>query len=545
MRRIAASASLSRPASCPPNLFARLLEGGIVLIEAMIVLGSGALVHAAAPGAALPNRVAMAAGYVFLLVAGDAMARPPGKRRRGEALRILAAMFVVALLLSSDILASVPALALWGAIAASAISIWRWLVLRFSQTMPRETWPARPVTFIGNSEAAARLLKELEADRWQNIHAVGFFDDRTARPGPLHNQLPYLGTIDGLVSYIHDHELTDVYMALPWSAGKRISTLIDRLRFLPLTVRLVPDATPPALSLDHANNQSHGVVMPTLMVPPFSLLDGFTKRTLDLAVSLGLLVPLAPVFLLIAMAILLDSPGPVFFLQKRTGQFGRSFDIYKFRSLHVASADRAAEALVCKGDFRVTRVGKYLRKYSIDELPQLINVLLGDMSLVGPRPHAPRAKADGRIYTEVMPDYMMRYRVKPGMTGWAQVNGWRGNTDTEEKLRKRVEFDFDYIRNWSFWQDLKILAMTVPSALFPPQTIFEILARAALKKHCFMCLACQSGNVARQLLNLSCFIPMFYLLKQAPAPTARNRCRTRNRSSGWPNRFASRLCSPR
>jgi len=411
----------------------------------------------------------MAASYVFILVAADAAARPPGRRRRGEALRILAAVFVVALLLCGDILATLPALALWALIAASAISAWRWLALHLSHTMPPGTWPARPIAFIGNSEAAARLLNELATDRGQNIRPVGFFDDRAARLGPLHDRLPYLGTIEELVGYIHDHELSDVYMALPWSAGERISVLIDRLRFLPLTVRLVPDATPPALRLGQDHQESQGVVMPTLMVPPFSFVGAFAKRTLDLTVSLGLLIPLAPLLLLTALAIRLDSPGPVFFLQKRTGQFGRSFDIYKFRSLHVASADRGAESLVSKGDARVTRIGKYLRKYSIDELPQLFNVLLGDMSLVGPRPHAPRAKADRRIYAEVMPDYMLRYRVKPGMTGWAQVNGWRGNTDTEEKLRKRVEFDFEYIKTWSFLGDLKILAMTVPSALFPPQ----------------------------------------------------------------------------
>ena len=384
-------------------------------------------------------------------------------------MRILTAVFVVALLLSGHELAKAPALALWAAIAASCHQRVALAGLRLSQTMPPGTWPARPVAFIGNSEAAARLLNELESDPWQNIQPVGFFDDRAARLGPLHDRLPYLGTIDGLVSYIHDNELSDVYMALPWSAGDRISVLIDRLRFLPLTVRLVPDTTPPALRLGQIKNQSQGVVMPTLMVPPFSLMGAAAKRTLDLIASLVLLIPLTPLFLLVALAIRLDSPGPVFFLQKRTGQFGRSFDIYKFRSLHVARADRAAEALVSKGDSRVTRVGKYLRKYSIDELPQIINVLVGDMSLVGPRPHAPRAKADRRIYAEVMPDYMLRYRVKPGMTGWAQVNGWRGNTDTEEKLRKRVEFDFEYIRNWSFLRDLRILVMTVPSALFPPQ----------------------------------------------------------------------------
>jgi Undecaprenyl-phosphate glucose phosphotransferase len=468
MLQITAPTSIVRRTAWTTGIFVRLLEAGILAAEAMMVLASGAIAQALMGAADLPNPIAMAAAYVFLVVASDATARPPSRRRRGEALRILGAVCVVALLLSGHILAGAPGLALWAALAASAISIWRWLALSLSQSIPPESWPARRVAFIGNSAAAARLLSELDADRRQNIQPVGFFDDRAARLGPLHDRLPYLGTIDGLVSYIHDHELSDVYMALPWSAGERISVLIDRLRFLPLTVRLVPDATPPALHLGHAN-QSQGVVMPTLMVPPFSLTGACAKRSLDLAVALGLLIPLAPLFGLVAAAIVLDSPGPVFFLQKRTGQFGRSFNIYKFRSLHTARADGAAEALVCKSDSRVTRVGKYLRKYSVDELPQLINVLLGDMSLVGPRPHAPRAKADRRIYAEVMPDYMLRYRVKPGMTGWAQVNGWRGNTDTEDKLRKRVEFDFEYIKHWSFLRDLRILVMTIPSALFPPK----------------------------------------------------------------------------
>ena len=145
------------------------------------------------------------------------------------------------------------------------------------------------------------------------------------------------------------------------------------------------------------------------------------------------------------------------FRQPRRGQFGRLFSIYKFRSLHTAKADANADTLVTKGDSRVTRVGRFIRKYSIDELPQIINVLKGDMSLVGPRPHAIMAKADGKLYGDVVPNYSLRYRVKPGMTGWAQVNGWRGETDTEEKLRKRVEFDFYYISHWSWRLDLKIL----------------------------------------------------------------------------------------
>jgi len=312
------------------------------------------------------------------------------------------------------------------------------------------------------------MLRQIDADPHRRALPVGFFDDRNSRPGPLDGRLPCLGQIENLADYLTDHELHDVYMALPWSAGERISFLIHRLRFLPLTVRLIPDQIPPALRW-HESEELDGVVLPTLMVPPFSAVGAILKRSCDLVISGLLLIPLAVLFLIVAIVIKLDSRGPVFFRQARSGQYGRSFDIYKFRSLHVAQADNVAETLVSRGDRRVTRVGKYLRKYSIDELPQILNVVLGDMSLVGPRPHAPRAKADGRIYAEVMPDYMLRYRVKPGMTGWAQVNGWRGNTDTEEKLRKRVEFDFDYIRSWTLARDFKILLRTIPSVIAPPR----------------------------------------------------------------------------
>ena len=326
---------------------------------------------------------------------------------------------------------------------------------------------SRTIAFIGNSDAAAAMMAQLAQDQRPHARIIGFFDDRLNRPGPLTGLIPCLGTIDDLVGYIHDAELSEVYMALPWSAGPRISQLIEQLRFLPLTVRLIPDHVPPALP-GRGDGQLSGVVMPTLMVPPFSAAGAILKRGIDVCAALLLLIPLVPLFILVAICLKLDSPGPVLFRQVRSGQFGRPFRIFKFRSLHVAQADTAAETLVVAGDRRVTRVGQVIRKYSIDELPQIFNVLLGQMSLVGPRPHAPRAKADGRIYAEVIPEYMLRYRVKPGMTGWAQVNGWRGNTDTEEQLRKRVEFDFQYIVRWSVWRDFNIILKTIPAMLLPP-----------------------------------------------------------------------------
>ncbi len=361
----------------------------------------------------------------------------------------------------------VEALALWFVVAASGTAVVQFANSRLKENVLAALPVPRTVAFLGNSEMAARMFTQLGETRHSQVRVIGFFDDRYNRPGPLTSLLPCLGPIDGLVSFIQDAELSEVYMALPWSAGPRISELIDRLRFLPLTVRLIPDQVPPALP-GQGEGQLHGVVMPTLMVPPFSTSGAFLKRAVDVCAAVLLMIPLIPLFIIVAICIKLDSRGPVFFRQVRSGQFGRPFRIFKFRSLHLAQADAAAETLVTAGDRRVTRVGHVLRKYSIDELPQVFNVLIGQMSLVGPRPHAPRAKADGRIYAEVIPEYMLRYRVKPGMTGWAQVNGWRGNTDTEEQLRKRVEYDFQYIGKWSFRRDIEIMVRTIPAMLLPP-----------------------------------------------------------------------------
>jgi len=445
-----------------------LFRAAILTIEAIWVLASGDLIHTwLRPAAGIPSPDAMAAAYfAATLLTGTSVKLPDG-REWGGAIRTLGAIFIVSIALLLPSLVTFAAALLWYALALAGIVITRIGAFHLADRSLILSPRPRPVAFIGNSEAAARMLRQLEADPHRRAQPVGFFDDRISRTGPLSGKLPCLGHIDDLTSYLIDHELHDVYMALPWSAGERISELIHRLRFLPLTVRLLPDQIPPALHA-YDTEQLDGVVLPTLMLPPFSAVGAILKRTCDLVVSALLLIPLAVLFAIVALIIKLDSTGPVFFRQARSGQYGRSFNIYKFRSLHVAQADASSETLVFRGDNRVTRVGRYLRKYSIDELPQIINVVLGHMSLVGPRPHAPRAKADGRIYAEVMPDYMLRYRVKPGMTGWAQVNGWRGNTDTEEKLRKRVEFDFAYIRSWSLMRDFQILLWTIPSVVAPP-----------------------------------------------------------------------------
>ncbi len=439
-----------------------------LLLEAFAVLVGGMIAVATDPALAGAEDVHTLAVTYFGIATIATVLRQLVPRRQLDTTWLVWLTLLLALLAAhAHGRNQIEALALWFVVAASGIAAVQIANGRLKENVLAALPVPRTVAFLGNSEMAAKMLTQLRSTRHSQLRVIGFFDDRYNRPGPLTSVLPCLGPIDSLVSFIQDSELSEVYMALPWSAGPRISELIDRLRFLPLTVRLIPDHVPPVLP-GQGEGQLHGVVMPTLMIPPFSSSGAFLKRAVDVCAAILLMVPLVPLFIVVAVCIRLDSRGPVFFRQVRSGQFGRPFRIFKFRSLHVAQADTAAETLVTAGDRRVTRVGQILRKYSIDELPQVFNVLIGQMSLVGPRPHAPRAKADGRIYAEVIPEYMLRYRVKPGMTGWAQVNGWRGNTDTEEQLRKRVEYDFQYIGKWSFRRDIEIMVRTIPAMLLPP-----------------------------------------------------------------------------
>jgi exopolysaccharide biosynthesis polyprenyl glycosylphosphotransferase len=204
---------------------------------------------------------------------------------------------------------------------------------------------------------------------------------------------------------------------------------------------------------------------------PIADWDVVVKGVFDRVVGAVLLLMLSPVMLAVALAVKLTSPGPVFFRQKRHGFNNEVIEVYKFRSMYTDQCDHAANKIVTKGDPRVTPVGRFIRKSSLDELPQLINVVKGDLSLVGPRPHALQAKAANTLYDQVVDGYFARHKVKPGMTGWAQINGWRGETDTNEKIQRRVEHDLYYIENWSVFFDLQILAMT-PLALFKTENAY-------------------------------------------------------------------------
>ncbi len=260
------------------------------------------------------------------------------------------------------------------------------------------------------------------------------------------------------IDLVRQSHLDDVVVLLPWSATHAVNACADRLMNSPVSVQLGPEAIFDRFSQVHLSRLGPATML-NLIRPPLTRLEVVSKRVFDFAGALALLVAISPLLLAIAVLIKLDSAGPVLFRQWRHGFNQRQFRIFKFRSMSVAEdGDVVVQAV--KNDPRVTRVGRYLRRWNLDELPQLVNVLLGHMSLVGPRPHA---LTHDREYERQIAFYARRHNIKPGITGWAQVNGFRGITDTEEKMRARVEHDLYYIDNWSIPLDLYILALTVLS----------------------------------------------------------------------------------
>jgi Undecaprenyl-phosphate glucose phosphotransferase len=325
---------------------------------------------------------------------------------------------------------------------------------------------SRAVIF-GAGTQGQRLAQYIRNSDKLTIGLLGFFDDRRDGRVPLLvDDLPVYGTSDDLIAAIREGHIDQVILALPWSAEARIQEVVARLALTPVRIRLAPDLA--SFAFSHRPLVLLGdLPVITLFERPISGLDAVIKRAEDLLLTIPILIFLSPLMLLVALAIRLDSPGPIFFRQPREGFNNRLFEVLKFRSMAHEECQTDGIVQASRGDKRVTRVGAFIRRTSLDELPQLFNVLKGDMSLVGPRPHAPSTRAGGRLFGEVVQTYAARHKVKPGITGWAQVCGFRGETDTEEKLVKRLEHDLQYIENWSVSFDLYILIRTVFAVLLP------------------------------------------------------------------------------
>jgi Undecaprenyl-phosphate glucose phosphotransferase len=384
----------------------------------------------------------------------------------------------------SLVLAFVAALVAWNGLCALAgpgeaqhtlLRPWslRWLALglalgltgralfaRLVTRWTREGRLARRTVIVGGGAAALETIERLEKSGQGALKILGVFDDRLPSRARIEaGGYAFLGAFADLERFCREAKVDLLMVSLPLSAEDRLLQVLQQLWALPVDVRI--SALGGKLPLrDRAYAYIGDVPFLPLFDKPLSDWSIALKSLFDRALAGVLIVVLSPLMALLALGVKWSSPGPVLFVQTRYGFNNQPFGALKFRSMHVASNDADANRLVQRDDPRVTKFGAFLRRASLDELPQLFNVLKGDLSLVGPRPHAMKAKAAGMIYEQAVEGYFARHRVKPGMTGWAQINGWRGETDTVEKIEQRLAHDLYYIDHWSLWLDIKILART-------------------------------------------------------------------------------------
>ncbi|MCB1520573.1 MAG: undecaprenyl-phosphate glucose phosphotransferase [Hyphomicrobiaceae bacterium] len=348
----------------------------------------------------------------------------------------------------------------WTVLAVILLSGVRLAAHRIIGSMTRSGQLVRRTVIVGGGREADDLIRALAPEGREHMQILGIFDDRQgerASEGP--SELTRLGTFEDLADFCQSEGVDLLIVTVPQRAEERLLQILQRLFALQVDVRI--SALNARLRLNaSAYNYIGKVPMLRVMDKPLTDWDRALKNVEDRVVGALLLLAVAPVMALVALAVKLESRGPVFFRQKRYGLNNELIEVFKFRSMYADRTDQNAAKLVTRGDPRVTKVGRFIRRTSLDELPQLFNVLMGQMSLVGPRPHATQAKAGDNLYQDVVQSYFARHRVKPGITGWAQVNGWRGETDTPEKIEQRTAHDLHYIDNWSVLFDLYIIALT-------------------------------------------------------------------------------------
>ena len=351
------------------------------------------------------------------------------------------------------------------ALALGASHGWAWLRVRRWRRAGRLT---PNIVVVGATENAARLIEGALATREVNV--IGVFDDRAARVGPSVHGVPVLGDTSALLEHRLLPYVDRIVITVTATAQARVGVLIQRLRVLPNTVTLFVDVE---------GERERADTLSRLTAAPLAHVSGvrqderraLLKRAQDVVLAALALVLAAPVLLAVAVAVRLDSPGPVLFRQRRHGFNNEVITVFKFRSMRTDAADATAARQISVDDDRVTRVGRFIRRTSLDELPQIWNVLRGEMSLVGPRPHAIGMKTAGEESARLVAEYAWRHRMKPGITGWAQINGSRGALDSAEAVRRRVALDIAYIERQSFWFDLYIMLMTVPRLLGDRETV--------------------------------------------------------------------------
>ncbi len=345
----------------------------------------------------------------------------------------------------------------WFVLTPLILILTRLIQRLFLRILRKSGHNTRQVVIVGAGTLGQQLIERIQQAEWMGVKVVGIFDDDARKQGKEVLGVPVLGKTSDVYSFVKQEKIDQVYLALPMRAEKRMREVFDDLQDTTASLYLIPDLF--VFELLGAREQDVAglpafALCETPLLGPF----GLAKRIEDIVLASLSIMTFSPFMIVIAIAIKMTSKGPILFKQTRYGLNGERIKVYKFRSMTVCENDDTVIRQAGKSDARITKLGAFLRKTSLDELPQFFNVLQGRMSVVGPRPHA---VAHNEQYRKLIKGYMWRHKMKPGITGWAQINGWRGETDTIDKMKKRVEYDLEYIQHWSLWLDLKIFFFTM------------------------------------------------------------------------------------
>lgn len=349
-------------------------------------------------------------------------------------------------------------MALWMLISLIGALVFRIVVYAILGLIRARGWNQKRVLILGNGPTANSVIKRLHNSEWIGYRVVGVVPMTERCASTEYQNIPCLNEVGDLTRFIDEQQIKEAWICLPLSQGERIHYLLDELRHSTVDIRYAPDMSDLRL-LNHKVSEVAGIYTLDLSCAGIDGVNLLVKKVEDIILASLILIAISPLLVLISLGIKLSSSGPILFKQHRHGIDGKPIKVYKFRTMYFEEDD-GSDFLpqAKKSDPRVTPFGAFLRKTSLDELPQFYNVLQGRMSIVGPRPHA---LSHNEYYKELIASYMQRHKVKPGITGWAQIHGLRGETDTVDKMEKRIEYDLFYIENWSIWLDIKIVCMTV------------------------------------------------------------------------------------
>jgi len=372
-------------------------------------------------------------------------------------LGVIILLVIIGFLTKTSTIFSRQWIGMWTILGAVALLSLRYLVYRLLTLARLKGWNHKRIVIVGIDDLAKGVANKIRQSSWVGLDIVNFISHKSESDLQNIDGIAIKFGLDNLERLVFDRLVDEVWLALPFQEEEKIKEILHKLRHSTITIRFVPGIFEYRL-LNHMVNEIAGLPVIDLNATPMVGINKVVKALEDWTLSLAILILISPLIIIIAIAIKVTSKGPVFFKQMRHGWDGKPIKVYKFRTMveHNDAHGRIVQA--SRGDTRVTKVGAFLRRTSLDELPQFWNVLQGRMSIVGPRPHALQHNEQ---YKEQIDLYMQRHKVKPGITGWAQIHGWRGETDTLEKMKKRVEYDLYYIENWSLWLDIKIIFLTL------------------------------------------------------------------------------------